>query len=102
MSSVMSDSLQPHELWPARLLCPWDFSGTKANCHFLLQEIFPTHGPNPSLWNLLHPQVASLLLYHPGNFIRHYNYSENNPLDSFHIYTVFSLTLKNKMEKKFF
>ena len=22
--SVMSDSLQPHGLWPARLLCPWD------------------------------------------------------------------------------
>ena len=22
----MSDSLQPHELWPARLLCPWVFS----------------------------------------------------------------------------
>ena len=24
--SVTSDSLQPHGLWPARLLCPWDFS----------------------------------------------------------------------------
>ena len=24
--SVMSDSLQPHGLWPARLLCPWVFS----------------------------------------------------------------------------
>ena len=21
--SVMSDPLQPHVLWPARLLCPW-------------------------------------------------------------------------------
>ena len=21
----MSDSSQPHGLWPARLLCPWDF-----------------------------------------------------------------------------
>ena len=26
---VMSDSLQPHGLWPARLLCPWDFPGKK-------------------------------------------------------------------------
>ena len=24
--SVVSDSLQPHELWPARLFCPWGFS----------------------------------------------------------------------------
>ena len=23
--SVISDSLQPHELWSARLLCPWNF-----------------------------------------------------------------------------
>ena len=25
--SVVSDSLQPHGLWPARLLCPWNFPG---------------------------------------------------------------------------
>ena len=25
--SVLSNSLWPHELWPTRLLCPWDFSG---------------------------------------------------------------------------
>ena len=25
--SVMLDSLQPHGLWPTRLLCPWDFPG---------------------------------------------------------------------------
>ena len=24
--SVVADSLQAHELWPARLLCPWGFS----------------------------------------------------------------------------
>ena len=23
--SVVSDSLQPHGVWPARLLCPWNF-----------------------------------------------------------------------------
>ena len=27
--SVVSDSLQPHELQPARLLCPWNFPGKK-------------------------------------------------------------------------
>ena len=32
---VMSDSLQPHELQPTRLLCPWDFPGksTRVGCH---------------------------------------------------------------------
>ena len=35
----MSDSLQPHGLYPARLLCPWNFPGknTGVDCHFLLQ-----------------------------------------------------------------
>ena len=39
VASVVSDSLRPHELWPTRLLCPWDFPGknTGAGCHFLLQ-----------------------------------------------------------------
>ena len=37
--SVVSDSLWPHGLKPARLLCPWDFPGknTGVGCHFLLQ-----------------------------------------------------------------
>ena len=36
--SVVSNSLPPHGLLPARLLCPWDSPGknTKADCHFLL------------------------------------------------------------------
>ena len=43
-SLVMPDSLQPHELQPTRLLCPWDFPGknTGAGFHFVLQGIFPT------------------------------------------------------------
>ena len=47
--SVMSDSLQPHGLWPARLLCPWNSPGrnTAVVCHSLLQRIFPTQGLNP-------------------------------------------------------
>ena len=42
--SVMSDSLRPHGLWPARLLHPWDLSGndTGVGCHFLHQGIFLT------------------------------------------------------------
>ena len=36
--SVMFDSLGPHELWPTRLLCPWDSPGknTGVGCHALL------------------------------------------------------------------
>ena len=36
--SVMSSSLQPHGLQPARILCPWDFpdKNTVVSCHFLL------------------------------------------------------------------
>ena len=49
--SVVSNSLRPHGLQPARLLCPWDFPGKNigAGCHFLLQGIFPTQGLNPGL-----------------------------------------------------
>ena len=47
--SVTSNSLWPHGLQPARLLCPWDSLGknTGAGCHFLLQGIFLTQGSNP-------------------------------------------------------
>ena len=37
--SVVSNSLQSHELQPTKLLCPQDFPGKKTavGCHFLLQ-----------------------------------------------------------------
>ena len=36
--------LQPHGLYPTRLLCPWNFPGkyTGVGCHYLLQGTFPT------------------------------------------------------------
>ena len=39
--SVVSDSSWPYGLYPARLLCPWDFSGkdTGVGCHFLLPNL---------------------------------------------------------------
>ena len=41
---------QPHRLWPARLLCPWNFPGKNtAGCPFLLQGIFSTLGLNLGL-----------------------------------------------------
>jgi len=63
---LMSNSLGPYGLYPARLLCPWDFPGknTGVRCHFLLQGIFPTQGSNLCL---LHCQVDSLPLSHQGN-----------------------------------
>ena len=49
--SVVSNSLRPHGLQPARFLCPWDSPGknTKAGSHSLLQGIFPTQGSNLGL-----------------------------------------------------
>ena len=50
---VVSHHLQPRELWPSRLLCPWNFPGrnTGVGCHSLFQGFFPTQGWNLSLLN---------------------------------------------------
>ena len=57
---VMSNSVQPCRLQPARLLCPWDSLGksSRVGCHALLQEILPTQGSNQGL---LH---CRQILYH--------------------------------------
>ena len=46
--SVVSDSVRPHGLQPAGLLCPWASlgKGTRVVCHALLQGIFLTQGSN--------------------------------------------------------
>ena len=64
--SVVSNSLQPHGLQAARLLCPWDSPGknTGVGCHFFLQGISLTQGSNPHLLCPLHQQVDSLPLHH--------------------------------------
>ena len=48
---------------------PWDLMGknTGVSCHFLLQEIFPSQGWNPSPLHLLHWEVDSLPLCHLGS-----------------------------------
>ena len=68
ITSVISDFLRPCEVYPARLLCPWDFPGknTGMGCHALLQGIFPTQGSNPCFLHVLHRQVGSLPLAPPG------------------------------------
>ena len=60
LCSVESDSLRLHELYHppgSSLLCPWNFPGknTGVDCHFRLQEIFPTQGSN---LHLLSPSLA--------------------------------------------
>ena len=64
--SVMSYSLRPYGLKPARFLWPRDFPSKNVGvgCHFLLQRIFLIQGLNP---RLLYWQTDSLLLNHQGN-----------------------------------
>ena len=64
-----SNSLRPHGLQPARLLCPWDSPGKNAGvgCHLLLQGIFPVEGLNLRLWHHLHWQADSLPMSHQGS-----------------------------------
>ena len=61
--SVVSNSLRPHVLWPARLLCPWNSPGKNpvVGCHFLLQGTFSTQVSNLGLLCLLH---CRRILYH--------------------------------------
>ena len=73
VTSVLSESLQPHGLQPSRLLCPWDSPGknTGMGCLALLQGIFPTQGSNLRLLCLLHWQAGSLSLAPPGKLKKH-------------------------------
>ena len=66
--SVLGNSLRPHELQPARLLCPREFPAKNSGvgCHFLLQGIFLTQGSNLGLLHLLHWQADSLPLEPAG------------------------------------
>ena len=61
--SVLSDSLHPLNLYPARLLCPWDspVKNPGVGCHFLLQGIFPIQRSN---LHLLHCRRILYILSH--------------------------------------
>ena len=63
---VVSDSLLPHGLQPARVLCPWSSPGknTGVGCYSLFQGIFPTWGLNPGL---LHQRQILYHLSHQGS-----------------------------------
>ena len=64
--SVVSDSLRPHGLQPARLLCPWHSPGqnTGVSSRSLLQGIFSTQGSNPGI---LHCRQILNHLSHQGS-----------------------------------
>ena len=49
--SVVSNSLRPQVLYPARFFCSWNSpdKNTGVGIHSLLQGIFPTKGSNPGL-----------------------------------------------------
>ena len=67
--SAVYDSLQPHGLQPARLLCPWNFPGknTGVGCYFLHQGIFPTQGLKTHFLRLLHSRRILYQLSHQGS-----------------------------------
>ena len=58
-------TLRAHNLWPTRLLCPWNSPGKSAGVgsHSLLQRIFPTQGSNPGLSHCR--QILYRLSHHP-------------------------------------
>ena len=60
----MSNSLQLHGLYLARLFCPLDSPGknTGVGSHAFLQGLFPTQGENQCFLSLLYWQVSSLPL----------------------------------------
>ena len=67
---IVSDSLQPHGLQPANLLCPWDSSSknTGVGCHLLLlRGNLPNPGIKPMSPTSPTLQADSLLLSHQGS-----------------------------------
>ena len=83
---IVSGSLRPHGLQPARLLCPWDSPGknTRVGCHALLQEIFPTQGSNQGLehcrqilYHLNHQGSPRILEYVAYTFSRGFSRPRN-------------------------
>ena len=62
--AVVDDSLRPHGLLPARILCPWNFPGknTRVSYHFLLLDL-PHSGIEskaPAVFPALHVDSSPL------------------------------------------
>ena len=73
--SVMSDSLQPYGLQPARLLCPWGFSRQEywSGLPFPSPGDLPSPGLNPGLphcrWILDHLSHKNVHLFNNLNYL---------------------------------
>ena len=69
VTSVVSDSLRPHGLWPTRLLCPWDspVKNTGMGCHALLQGDLPNPARDRTHFACIGRRVGSLPLVPPGS-----------------------------------
>ena len=61
--SVVSDSLRPYELQPARLLCPWNFpgKGSWGGLHFLLQKPGWTQASIGQTLDVMKTSLAAML-----------------------------------------
>ena len=72
--SVMSDSLQPHGLYPTRLLCPWKFSKQEywSGLPCSPSEDLPNQGIKPRSLTF---QADSLPTESPGEYIFIYIYT---------------------------
>ena len=67
LCNPVTQTLQPHGLWPARLLCPRDFPGknTGVGCHIYLQWIFqPRDWTHISCISCIGRQILSPLSHH--------------------------------------
>ena len=74
---VMSDSLWPPRLQPARLLCPWNSPGKNTGVvwYSLLQGIFPIQGSN---FHLHVTCSGREILYHLTTWAAHMTYLEQS------------------------
>ena len=95
--------LRPHELQPARLLCPWNSprKNTGVDCHVLLQGIFPTQRSNSRL--LLCRRVCVCVCVcvckHLWCYISYFNPS-NNPMRVATVILFSHITLRLKEVKE--
>ena len=62
--SVVSNSLQPHGLWPTRLLCPWNSPGKNTEW---VAVYSPGALPDPGSSDLLHCKQILYHLSHQGS-----------------------------------
>ena len=71
--SVVSNSLQPHGLWPARLHCPWNFPSKKTGvgCHyqeFCMWRTGSSRCQPQAQWKLIHKSMNIALTQHLAEF----------------------------------